>query len=93
MVVVTRQFTSFLDGVPSAIDTEKIRSSALRVPGVKDIHHLHIWAISTTENALTAHLKVDQNNTMEETEKIKQQVKHELCSSKYPACYTGDGIG
>ena len=49
---------------------------AKKVEGVKEVHHVHIWAISTTENALTAHLVLDQNITSEEEQKIKHDLKH-----------------
>ena len=45
-----------LDAVPEGIDPEEVRSFLCTLPGVTEIHDLHIWAMSTTENALTAHL-------------------------------------
>ena len=67
-----------LDGVPLGIEISKIRDTIARVPGVKDFHHIHVWAISTTENALTAHLCVDRDASMEFIEKLKHTIKHEL---------------
>ena len=67
-----------LDGVPSTIEFEKIKATALKIEGVIEIHHIHVWAISTTQNALTAHLVVDEKTTMPQIQKIKAQVKHEL---------------
>lgn len=48
-----------LDGVPAGIDLEKIREALLDRPGCLSTHDLHVWAMSTTEPALTAHLVVD----------------------------------
>jgi cobalt-zinc-cadmium efflux system protein len=45
-----------LDAVPDAIDREAVESWLRALPGVCEVHDLHIWAISTTETALTAHL-------------------------------------
>ncbi|MEO6323211.1 MAG: cation diffusion facilitator family transporter [Thermoanaerobaculia bacterium] len=45
-----------LDAVPENIDPEAVRDYLERLPGVTDVHHLHIWPLSTTETALTAHL-------------------------------------
>ncbi len=45
-----------LDGVPSGIDPAQVAKAMQKVEGVKAVHHIHIWAISTTENALTAHV-------------------------------------
>ncbi len=48
-----------LDAVPSTIDPEKVRRYLETLPDVRGVHDLHIWAMSTTENVLTAHLVVD----------------------------------
>ena len=45
-----------LQAVPAGIDTEMVSDYLSRLPGVTAVHDLHIWAISTTETALTAHL-------------------------------------
>ena len=49
-----------MDGVPATINPTAVRDYLLSVDGVHEIHDLHIWAMSTTENALTVHIvKVD----------------------------------
>lgn len=45
-----------MDAVPEGIDTDVVLQKVREVPGVQDIHHVHIWPISTTETAMTAHL-------------------------------------
>jgi len=45
-----------LDAVPKHISIEKVRNFLLSKEGVTDIHDLHIWALSTTQVALTVHL-------------------------------------
>jgi len=45
-----------MDAVPSEIDPVDVRKHLVGLPGVASVHDLHIWAVSTTENALTAHL-------------------------------------
>lgn len=47
-----------LDAVPSGIDTRAVADYLASVEGVCGVHDLHIWATSTTETALTAHLVV-----------------------------------
>lgn len=45
-----------IDGVPKALDPGEIRKWLCSQPGVEGMHDLHIWPISTTDTALTAHL-------------------------------------
>ena len=45
-----------LDGAPREIDVAEVRAWLAAQPGVEEIHDLHIWAMSTTETALTAHV-------------------------------------
>lgn len=44
------------DGVPEGIDLQAVRALLLRLPGVADVHDLHVWAMGTSQVALTAHL-------------------------------------
>jgi len=45
-----------VDAVPASIDPQAVRSYLVSCAGVAAVHDLHIWPLSTTENALTAHL-------------------------------------
>ncbi|MDL2255570.1 cation diffusion facilitator family transporter [Parabacteroides sp. OttesenSCG-928-G06] len=64
-----------LDGVPAGTDVGKVEKAIRSVEGVKDLHHLHIWGISTTETALTVHIVIENTDRMQE---IKEEIKHEL---------------
>lgn len=66
-----------LDGVPNGVELGKIEETICAVPGVKNVHHLHIWPISTTETALTAHIRIAGPQHMEE---IKHQIKCQLAA-------------
>jgi cobalt-zinc-cadmium efflux system protein len=45
-----------LMGVPSGIELDQVREALGGLAGVETVHHLHVWPLSTTETALTAHL-------------------------------------
>ena len=51
-----------LDAVPEGIDMTKLRACLGEVPGVVEVHDLHVWGMSTTETALTAHLVIPQGH-------------------------------
>ena len=52
-----------LDAVPKGIDLQEVRDFLEKQEGVKDVHDLHIWAMSTTTNALTVHLVMPEGNS------------------------------
>ena len=65
-------FNLSADAVPSNIDVGEIKSYLLSLEDVTALHALHVWALSTTENALTVHLvsrkKTIDNLYLEEIE-------------------------
>lgn len=48
-----------VDAVPRNVDPKAVRQYLLALPGVNTIHDLHIWPMSTTDTALTAHMVMD----------------------------------
>ncbi|WP_183580781.1 cation diffusion facilitator family transporter [Mucilaginibacter sp. X5P1] len=66
-----------MDGVPKEMDLEKIKTELMKAKGVVDVHHMHVWALSTTENALTAHLVVDPAH-ITLFDNIKHDLRHRL---------------
>lgn len=67
-----------MDGVPANTDYKTIEKVIVSTPGVKECHHMHIWALSTTETALTAHIVVEDIRQMED---LKCTLKHRLGNS------------
>lgn len=68
-------FRLSMDGVPAGVQIKNVEQAILAQPGVAGCHHLHIWALSTTETALTVHIVL---NEMKEMETVKEKVKEEL---------------
>ena len=67
-----------LDGVPENVDIDHLREHILAAPHVVGVHHIHVWAMSTTENALTAHVVVDDlQNAHEAVHAIKDELREE----------------
>jgi cobalt-zinc-cadmium efflux system protein len=51
-------FQLSMDAVPKGINLKEVGNYLKSINGVQEVHDLHIWAMSTTENALTAHLVI-----------------------------------
>jgi cobalt-zinc-cadmium efflux system protein len=66
-----------LDGVPEGIEVEEVAQMMSNTEHVTDVHHLHIWAMSTTENAMTAHVVVDDEH---EAAHVRKAIKEALQS-------------
>jgi len=63
----------FLEKTPNDISLEEIKEHLLKIDGILDIHHIHIWSIDGYHNCATMHIVVDNKNIQ-----IKQLVKKEL---------------
>lgn len=67
-----------LDGMPEGLSLEQATDLLRNHENVVDVHHVHIWAISTTDNALTAHVVVDSIEAMEATKKDLKQALRQM---------------
>jgi len=65
-----------LAGVPSGIDVDVVEGELAELEGVESVHDLHIWPLSTTETALTAHLVLPKGSP-DELIRAAQQLLHE----------------
>ncbi len=66
-----------VDAVPPGIDPDRVRIYLRSLPGVQDLHDLHIWGMSTTNSALTAHLVMAP---LPETDRFLNEVSDHLHS-------------
>lgn len=93
-----------LDAVPRHIDAAKVEAWLAALPGVEAVHDLHIWAMSTTDVALTAHV-VKPDATVDDAvlDRIHRElrdrfgighstVQFELGQCAHPCALNGDGV-
>jgi len=66
-----------LDGVPAGIDCDRVSDYLCGLPEVAGVHDLHVWGMSTTEAALTAHLVMHEREAVIEN-KFLSETEHEL---------------
>ena len=64
--LLTASLRLIVDGTPEGIEPDEIQQLMAAEEHVDEVHHLHVWAISTTDNALTAHIVVKNIAHMEE---------------------------
>ena len=76
--LLTASFKLSMDAVPDGLNLEEIEGLIKKVKGVENVHHTHIWAMSTTENALTAHLVLSEQLNFDEKLKLVHKIKHDL---------------
>lgn len=65
-------------GVPAHIDAEAVLDYLAGLPGVECVHDLHIWAASTTENILTAHLVMQDGGSDDFLHRTAENLHHDF---------------
>ena len=76
--LLTESIKLSLNGVPEGINPNEIQKLIEEIPAIEQTHHLHIWAMSSSENALTVHLVVNEGISFQEMEQIKKELRHKL---------------
>jgi cobalt-zinc-cadmium efflux system protein len=66
-----------LAGVPSGIDADVVEAELAELEGVETVHDLHIWPLSTTETALTAHLVAPDIASTDELLQAARRMLHD----------------
>ena len=76
--LLTESIKLSLNGVPEGINPNEIQKLIEEIPAIEQTHHLHIWAMSSSENALTVHLVVNEGISFQEMVQIKKELRHKL---------------
>lgn len=67
-----------LDAVPDSVDPDAVKTYLANIPEVAEVHHVHIWPLSTTDVALTAHLvKKEPNLDNALLDRIREELNHD----------------
>jgi cobalt-zinc-cadmium efflux system protein len=69
-------FRILMQGSPENFSEAEIRKKVLDIRGVKDIHDAHSWTLDGQYNIMTLHVVVDQNFSLSEIQKTKEDVRH-----------------
>ncbi|MFC3749325.1 cation diffusion facilitator family transporter [Paenibacillus sp. GCM10012306] len=59
--VLRHSFHILMEGTPTAVNSDQVKQSLLQISGVVDVHDLHIWTITSGLNALSGHLRIEDD--------------------------------
>ena len=76
--LLTESFRLSVDAVPPDINIQEIKDIIASQENIVEVHHIHVWALSTTENALTAHVSLNEALSFDEKMTSVQNLKHKL---------------
>ena len=62
-----------LEGLPKGMTLKDVASAVLSVPGVQEVHDMHIWSLGSRMRALSCHVRIHDRN-VSETETLRQQI-------------------
>ena len=71
--VVKQTMHILMEGTPATVDAEQIRRALQQIEGVRDVHDLHVWTITSGLDALSCHLLIDDPS---ESQRVLQQAVH-----------------
>jgi cobalt-zinc-cadmium efflux system protein len=68
-----------LEGRPREMEVEEVARAILTIPGVEEVHDVHIWSLGGGHNALSCHARIPDMH-MDESEKILAAIKEKVCA-------------
>ena len=74
--LLSESFRLSIDSVPESIDMKSLEKELQKVEGVVSIHHLHVWALSTTENAMTVHAIINSPEKLDSVISAIREAAH-----------------
>ena len=84
--IVRETLNILLEGLPHGMRLDSILESLRQVPGVRDLHDLHVWSLGTRTHALSCHVLID-DVSLAETESILQRI-NEVVGERYGIHHT-----
>jgi cobalt-zinc-cadmium efflux system protein len=75
--LVTAPVHILMEGVPEGIDVGQVGRAMVDVPGVREVHDLHIWTVTSTFPALAAHVLTEPGQNVDTVREAIEQVLHD----------------
>jgi len=78
--VITESTNILLESLPKGMNLERVATAMLEVPGVREVHDIHIWSLGTQSHALSCHIHILDMPTSE-SERICQRLREVLANT------------
>lgn len=85
--VTKETYVVLMEGKPKGIDFDEVVRTIHNVTGVKEIHDLHIWSLTSNRNAMSGHIVVDGRITVREAQQILREIESAV-AKKYRIGHT-----
>lgn len=92
--IVRESYLILMESVPQKFDLDAIRRDIREIPGVLDVHEMHLWAVTTDHYSLTAHVFVDRKrdplftiSKINQMLKEKYNLEHCTIQAEHPAIH------
>ena len=97
--IVLEAVNVLLEGTPRGLDMANLLTAMQSVPGVEDVHDLHVWTIGDGMNALSSHLRVSESNIagagavvreVKQMLSLKYATRHSTIETECGGCHTSE---
>lgn len=94
--LLVESFRLSIDSVPESVDLKALIAECEKVNGVVDIHHIHVWALSTTQTAMTVHVVIstpgELSTVVPEMRKVAEKfgINHSTIEAETEDCSCDD---
>lgn len=92
--IIRESYLILMESVPEQFDLDEIRQEIKSLTGIKDVHELHLWSVSTDHHSLTAHVFVDESihpfqviSKVNKLLKEKYNITHSTIQVEHPAVH------
>jgi len=75
--LVREPFNVLMEAAPEGIDVQEVGRAMCNVPGVREVHDLHVWTVTSGFPALAAHIRTEPSETADEVRERIEAVLHE----------------
>ena len=76
--VLKKSYMILMEATPSNLNIADIKKEILSIPQIKDVHDIHVWALSSKDIYLSAHVSLEGQTTIEDFNKILEELKERL---------------